>query len=302
MKYLLLYNPVSGKGKFKNKIPYIKRAFKERNLILDIYESKSAKDLINKSKLEAANYYCYLVSGGDGTVNEVINGIMASDQKPVLAILPSGTANDTAAILGMKKNIKKSLKVIFENKPIKMDVNKINDKYFIYTTSAGILTKISYDIDRDNVKRFGYFAYLSEGVKDLTKDYKMDMEIEYDGGLINGKYMLLLGLAAKRVGGFNLWRFSKARLNDGILDIRLMSYNRRSKLFRLFTFFLSSGRKYKTDVHLKSSYFKVKTSDKVIWNIDGEKGDMGSATIKVLKEEINVIASKRSKNLYFDKR
>lgn len=302
MKYLLLYNPVSGKGKFKKKISFIKKEFKKRDLTLDIYESRSAKDLINKSKIEASNYYCYIISGGDGTVNEVVNGIMDQDIKPILAIIPSGTANDTAAILGMKKNVRRSLKKIFDNKPIKMDINQINNQYFIYTTAAGILTKISYDIDREDVRKFGYFAYLREGMRDLSKDYQMKMEIEHDNGIIKGEYMLLLGLAAKRVGGFNLWRFSKARLNDGILDIRLMSYNKRSKLFRLLSFFLLSGKKYRTDVHLQSSKFKITTSNNVIWNIDGEKGDVGSAEINVLKEQIKVIASKRAKRLYFTKK
>lgn len=300
MKYLLLHNPVSGKGDFKRKIPFIKKEFQKQNLMLDIYESKGTKDLIDKAKKEASNYNCYLVAGGDGTVNEVINGIMKSKIKPIIAILPSGTANDTAAILGMNKRIRKNLKMIFENKPIKMDVNKINESYFIYTTAAGILTKISYDVNRDDVKRFGYFAYLREGVKDISKDYRMTMKVTTTNKVIEGQYMLLLGLSAKRVGGFNLRRFSKAKLNDGILDIRLMSYNKRSKLFRLFTFFLTSGRKYRTDVHIQSSKFIVETSDNVIWNIDGEKGGFGSAEIEVLKEEIEVIASKRSKKIYFD--
>jgi len=299
LKYLLLYNPVSGKGKFHKKIPYIIKAFKKQNLLLDIYESKSEKDLTKKAYSEAKNYDVFLVAGGDGSVNEVLNGIMTSNFRPKLGIFPSGTANDTAAILGISRSLKKSLKIIFNNQSVKMDVNQVNDRFFIYTVAAGILTPISYDVDRALIKKYGYLAYLRAGLKDLKKDYQIDMEIEYDDGITSGKFMMLLGLSAKRVGGMNLRRFSRPKLNDGILEIRLFKYKKRSKLKRLIKFFLLQGLKSKLDIHLKSSHFKITTSEDVVWNLDGEKGFCGNVEIRVLKENLEVFVSKKTIKKYF---
>lgn len=300
MKYLLLYNPVSGKGKFHKRINTIKKEFNKRNLTLDIYESKEAKDLTVKARELAAKYDVFLVSGGDGTINEVLNGIMTEDKKPILAVIPGGTANDTAAILGMKRNIKKTLKMIFNNNPVKMDINQINDHYFIYTIAAGALTPISYMTERKLLKKYGYFAYLAAGLKDLLNDYQMKMAIEYDHGIVEGEFMLLLGLSAKRVAGFNLRRFSpNTKLNDGLIEIRLINYTKKTKLSKIIFFFLLRGYKHRLDYHLQSSHFKIATSDKVTWNIDGEKGPSGNTEIKVLKESLEVIVSKKTKEKLF---
>lgn len=301
MKYLLLYNPVSGKGKFKKKVPFIKKYFAKRNLHLDIYESKAPKDLEKKAFELSSMYDVFLVSGGDGTINEVINGVMKSSTRPSIAVLPSGTANDIAAILGMNKRVKRTLKIVLNNEPIKMDINQLNNRYFVYTTAAGIITKISYDIPRAKVKKLGYLAYVTEGAKDLLNDYQIPMEITHDNGVIKGEYMLALALSSTRVGGMFLTSFSDPCLNDGLLEIRLMKYKRHFKLFKLFKFFFSRGKKNNEDVHIRSSYYKIKVGQNVVWNTDGEKACQGSVEINVYKEALNVFVSDKSRKKFFRK-
>lgn len=299
MKYLLMYNPTSGKGKFYKKLPKIIKIFTEANLNLDIYRSLKPYDLEAKVVNDGSKYDVIIISGGDGSINEVINGLMQLDKRPKLAIMPSGTANDIAAILGINKNIKRTLNILFENKPVKIDVNKVNDRYFLYTTAAGILTKISYDTKRSSIKRLGYLAYLFAGAKDLMKNYRMKMEITHDDGVVSGEFMLVLGLSAKRVGGIKFRNFSEAKLNDGKLELRLIRHVKRFRLFRLISFAVKGGRKHKTDVNLKSSYFKIKSSEDVVWNTDGEKGVNGEVVIEVKKEAIEIFASKKAIKEYF---
>lgn len=300
MRYMLLYNPVSGKGKFKKKIPYIKKYFAEKNLDLDIYESKHPKDLERQAATLEGLYDVVIISGGDGTVNEVLNGIMKLKIKPSIGILPTGTANDVASILGMKRSIKRNLDVITETETIAMDVNKLNERYFLYTTAAGVLTKISYDISRKLIKRFGYFAYLAEGAKDIFRNYKMNMKIKHDKGFTEGEFMLVLGLNYKRVGGFTLRRFSNAKVNDGKFDLRFISCNKFFRILKLILFAISAGfYKSSKDFHISSSYYKIDTSDDVTWNTDGEKSLSGSIEIRVLNKAINVYASDKAKKNHF---
>lgn len=299
MKYILLYNPVSGKGKFKRQIPYIKEFFRDKRLELDIYESREPKDLEEKALIFSGDYDVFIVAGGDGTINEVLNGIMKSEKKPTLAVLPSGTANDIGAMLGINKNYKRTLKIITTKNPVLMDVNSINDRYFLYTTAAGIITKISYAVPRIKVKKYGYLAYVTEGAKDIFKNYIMEMEVHHNNGVSKGEYMLALALSSTRVGGRFLNKFSEPSLNDGLLEIRLIKYKKHFKIWKLLTFFLTGGKRNNEDLHIKSDYFKIIVKEDIKWNTDGEEAMSGSVEIKVIKEGLSVFVSDKSRRRFF---
>ncbi len=87
--------------------------------MLDVYESKKSGDLKAKAYEAAKDYDVFFVAGGDGTVNEVVNGMMKSDVRPSLGILPSGTANDIAAILGVPRILTCALRMYMKNDPCK---------------------------------------------------------------------------------------------------------------------------------------------------------------------------------------
>lgn len=301
MKYLLMYNPVSGKRKFHNKIHFIKDYFQNKNLELDVYRSISQGDLELKVQKFAKDYDVLMIAGGDGSINEVINGIMKTSHRPILATIPAGTANDVARLLGYNKNIKRTLDLITSSTSIKMDVNKLNDRYFLYATAAGILTKISYNVSRKRVKKYGYFAYLADGAKDIFRNYKMPMTVEYEKGSISGEFMLVLSLSSKRVAGMSLRKFSNSKMDDGLLEMRLIKTTNLFKIGKLILFFFSGGRKRGQDIQLCSSYYKIETTKDVVWNSDGEKAASGSIEINTLKQELNIIVSYKSKKKYFSK-
>ncbi len=299
MKYLLLYNPVSGRSTFKHKIPYIKRYFSKRNLELDIYESKCAGDLGKKAYHQAKDYDVFLVAGGDGTVNEVVNGMMKSDIRPSLGILPSGTANDIAAIFGVPKLLWLALRMYIDNEPVNIDINMMNDRYFVYTAASGVLSKISYDVSRRRIKKYGYLAYVFAAMKDFVQDYNYPIHIEYDGKTLETDCMMVLGLSSNRVGGMRLINFSKSKLNDGLFEIRVFTSRRRFRRFRLLSSFIRGGKKLREDFHLVGNHFKIKTDDQVVWNADGESAYKGDIEIKTIKEALGVYVSKKRKKKQF---
>ena len=299
MKFLLLYNPVSGRAKFKGHLKHIIKKFESANLLLDIYESKAPLDLKNKAALESANYDVFLVGGGDGTVNEVVNGMMTSDKRPALAILPYGTANDIAAILGIPKNINRALRMFFKETPVCMDINKLNDKYFVYTFAAGIFTRVSYDVSRRKLKKYGYLAYLFEGMKDFMHDYRFDLSIDFDGNHMNNEYIFALGMSSNRVDGMTLANLAKSKLNDGLIELRLFESRRRFRRFKVLSFFIRRGKKLREDVHLVANQYTIKTDPSVSWNVDGELAAHGDIAVEVLKEQMLVYTSPKVKKKYF---
>ena len=294
-----MYNPVSGRHSFKKKINIVKDVFAKTDHLLDIYESKEPHDLRRQAAKLAASYDVFLVAGGDGTINEVVNGLMILEKRPILGILPGGTANDTAAMLGIPKNLKSALKLILNEEPETIDVNQMNDRYFVYTAASGVLSKISYDVSRRHIHKYGYLAYVFAAMKDLGMDYKYDLTIEYENQTLDIECMMVLGLASRRVGGIWLNNFSHSKLNDGLFELRIFKRYRTFRIFRLLSFFLRGGRKLKEDYHLISSHYKIKASDDVKWNVDGEFAMMGSIEIKVHQKALDVYASKRIKKRSF---
>lgn len=299
MKYLLLYNPVSGRSTICKHLTYIRKRFEKEGLKLDIYESKREKDLIEQACLKSGDYDVFVVAGGDGTINEVVNGVMRAEKRPAIAVVPSGTANDIAAILGIRRSIRHALNVLFREEAVSMDINRMNDHYFVYTAAAGVLTRISYDVSRRRLKKYGYLAYVFEGMKDLSQDYRFPLEIAYNGKKVENEYMLVLGLSSNRVGGVFLKNFAHSKMNDGLFEIRLFETRRKFRRFRLLSFFLRRGKKLREDEHLVSSSFRIKADPDVSWNADGELAARGSIEIKVFQEQIRFYMSKKTRKRYF---
>ncbi len=298
MKCLLMYNPVSGRSTVKKKLPEIIKIFKQNEAHLDIYESKEKNDLERKAFEKASSYDVFLVCGGDGTINEVVNGVMKSDIRPNIAIIPCGTANDIAAILGIPKNYKKAIEMYFKETPYPIDINQMNDRYFVYAAASGVLSKISYDISRRSLNKYGYLAYVFEGMRDLAKDYRYKVEITHDNGKLETECMMVLGLCSNRVGGMRLNNFANSKLNDGLFELRVFTRKRGFKRFRFLSSFIRGGRKLREDYHIVSSKYEIKTYDHVIWNTDGEQAVNGNVEISVHPKAIHFYMSPKVKKKY----
>ena len=295
MTYLLIYNPKSGKGNIQKDLPKIQAFFKEKNLTLDIHETVSQDDAKNYVLRSEKVYDCVLVAGGDGTVSTVVNGLLKLDQKPILGVLPYGSANDVSHILGIKRNIMKTLVLYTTSEPAEIDVYQMNNHYFIYTAAAGLFTRISYDISRQSLNQFGQIAYYVEGIKDLTSEYAFDMAIQYGDKHIQKKVTLLLGLSANRVGGIPLFFKTKSKLDDGLFEINLFESKGFLSKLRVLSFFIRLGRKVRSDIVLKSQSFHIQTSQDVKWNADGEYVCDGDIEINVLPKALKVLMSNRAK-------
>lgn len=299
MRYVLIYNPKAGKGKIKKDVQYITSFFQHQNKTLDVHETTSkedAKDFLIKSD---KTYDVVMAAGGDGTISTVVNGMMQLDKKPALAVLPYGSANDISHILGFGKSIKKALKQIITTTPVMMDINQMNEHYFVYTAAAGLFTRISYDISRKDLKQIGQIAYYIEGIKDLISDYDFDMSITIPEKTVRNRYTLVLGLAANRVGGIPLVFKKDAKLDDGLFDLHLFERKNIFSKLNVLAFFVRFGKKVRSDRILSAQSFKIKTNKQVKWNADGEHVCDGNIEIKVLHRVLPVIVNKKAKKKMF---
>lgn len=299
MRYLLMYNPVSGRKTFRKKLSIVKDVFSKTAHELTIYESKKEHDLKHHAEKVASDFDVFLVAGGDGTINEVVNGIMQTAYRPIVGVLPGGTANDTAAMLGIPKNLRRALRLFLNEKPVDMDINQINDRYFTYTATSGVLSKISYDVSRRHIHKYGYLAYVFAAMRDMMRDYHYPVKITYNKKVVDLECAMVLGLASRRVGGLWLYSFSPSKINDGLFEIRVFERKKTFKRFRLISFFLRGDRHLKEDHYMVASKFKIETTDEVKWTVDGEYGMNGSVEIIVHKQALPVYVSRKSKERNF---
>jgi diacylglycerol kinase (ATP) len=298
MTYTLIYNPKAGKGKIVSHLAFIESFFKSKNIAFIAHETKDKDDA--KVFLDTLTPpFRVLIAGGDGTISTILNALMHIEPRPDFAVLPYGSANDISHIFGFSKNIKKTLNLIVESEAVKIDVNQLNDTYFLYTAAAGLFTRISYDISRENLSQYGQIAYYIEGIKDLTQNYSFDLTIKDDHKTIRDHFVLVLGLAANRVGGIPLNFLKANKLNDGLFELYLFEQRNILSKVNVLSFFARQGRPLKTDRILKSSSFEIKASKDVKWNADGELVTSGNIRIQVLKEAIGVFVSTKAKKKFF---
>lgn len=304
MKILIIYNPKSGNNTFSKKIPYVKKKLIKNNLTdFTFYASTGPNDITNyiKENLEREKYDVLVISGGDGTLNEAINGVMKLEVKPKIAYIPSGTANDVGYMLGMRKSIKQSFKEIIKHNVVKMDVCKMNDRHFMYTSGCGKFTNVSYSTTSLPLKKaLGKMYYFFEAAKQIPTTTEMNMTIKYDGKEIKGKYFLMLALTGNRVAGFTIKKNKQVKLNNGKIELVLFNQKNFSSIFNMTNYFIL-GENYRNGIEsITASEFEIISEENLDYNVDGENwGSCNKATLTIQKEALEIFVSSKSKKKFF---
>lgn len=305
MNALIVYNPMSGKQNFANKIDYLKNQLLKKYEKVDVFRSVMAKSIAHHILKHGLKYSLIVVSGGDGTLNEVINGIMEIDEnmRPPLAYIPTGTVNDVGHMLKLKKALKKACKIILSSEPVKMDVIKVNSQYFVYAAAAGQFTNVSYDVSSKMKKRFGKMAYYMSCISLLTKEEKMEMQVETETEKFSGLYYVVLALNSKRIAGFSLFKKKIPKLDDGLFDVTFFDINKFHLSFINLGGYFAFGDIWQSGIKtVTCSKIRLITKEETSYNIDGEfAGKEHDITMEVVPRAISIIVNKSARKKYFSK-
>ena len=299
MSGIFIFNPESGSGKIEKYKNYIvselSKKFGDITLAPTSYSGHATK-IAN----DACGKYEYLfVSGGDGTLNEVINGIADKDDKPIIGYIPTGTVNDVAHSLGISKKIKRAVKGILNGTVYNHDIFKVNDRFGIYVCCAGLFTVASFDTKRSAKKKFGKVAYFFRGIKDLFKAKPIHLKMQINDQTVEQDVALMLVLNSRSTAGFMVNR--PASLNDGEVEVLLVhSHKNKIKLsdvLRCVGIFLFGVKVYKKNKHVsyfKTAAFNLETDSGLTINLDGEKCGEGSFDFSVIKSGVQIIVPQKS--------
>lgn len=305
MKCIFIYNPKSGKGKIQKKLPYIQARLHEKYETVDVYATKEAGDLTEKIRSVANDYDCIVFSGGDGTFNEVLQGIGEREDLPLLGYIPGGTANDVAHSLKIpRKSLRGALNVILSGKRELLDCMRINgEQYAMYSVSAGAFTSATYTTPQKKKKRFGWLAYGVEGLKKNLPFQVFPVEVISGEKTISTDCVFALAVNGKCVAGVRM--NPQGSMTDGKMECAVVKQRSHPNFFQRIRAFFSLiglflfGYRAKSKNVTKASGEKLvfNVADDVVWNFDGEKGVTGKIEIEVLKGKVPLLVPKNNKNI-----
>lgn len=318
MKAILIINPKSGKIKRKMP-PILKWTFKklEKSVIgvstpkttaaeiikevkkscvkekikLDIEFTKHPMHAMELAKGAKNKYDIVIVAGGDGTVNEVINGIIES--KIILAIIPFGSTNVLALELGIPFNAKEASELIAHGKKLKIDLGyaktKEEARYFSMMVEVGFVPKLIEGVNLKVRKRWGNLAYLLSGIRQLLTYKWYNIHVEHKSRSVG--YLVIVSNSKDYAGEYQI--AEKASTTDGLLDLVVINRKGLGEIVK----FLSSVLIGKSNTFLRGEYYQIKEAHiycrhKMLVQVDGELMGTAPVDVKVAPKALTVMVKR----------
>ena len=272
-KLLFVINGHSGKGQIKTKVLDIIDGMIKAGYRVTVHTTQEREDATNVVREKTKHYDLVVCSGGDGTLDEAVTGMMQSEVRVPLGYLPAGSTNDFANSLGIPKDMMEAAEVALNGKPFSCDVGEFNGDYFIYVAAFGIFTDVSYETSQELKNALGHMAYILEGAKRLNTIKSYHMKVIHDGIETEGDYLLGMITNSTSVGGFKNMTGDNVKLDDGLYEVTLI--HKPKNLIELNEI-LASVTNIIDDTDLIDTFrtdrVEFYSEEPVSWTLDGEFG------------------------------
>ena len=304
-KCIVIYNPHSGK---KARRPFLI----EFNNILNQH-GYECEIIFTQHKNHACEIMEHLGDdvglvisvGGDGTFNEVMTGNFKREKRLLLAHIPQGTTNDIGSMFGYNKNMLNNLKDLLNGEVRRMDIGVVNNHPFIYVAGFGKFMNVPYETSRDMKVKFGYLAYLVEGVKSfISKTNLYELEYEVNGEKYKGLYSFILISNANRIAGINNF-YKDVKLDDDQFEVLFCSVKSKKDIVKSLYYLRT------TDINNVPGFYFHKTNNLKIkftrplkhgWCVDGEEFDKNKKEYDIrIERNVKIMLPKKNINKLFKK-
>lgn len=289
---LFIYNPNSGQKIINDYLPWIVDYLSEREYLPVIYATQSSGDARNIILEYGERFEEILVSGGDGTLDEVLSAVVKLRTDPLIGYIPTGSTNDFSKSLNIPAEVEKAAKVATRGYQRRIDIGQIDEKYFVYVAAFGTIAEVSYSTGQDIKNIFGRSAYIFEGLKQTLPlvnipTYKIHLDI--DGEEIEGEFIHFMITNSVSVGGFVGITGENVGLSDGIFELTMIKRPQSLADVNKIIFGITNREENDMLILRQGSDFKITTDQKVAWSLDGEYGGSTNfAHVSVKKECIKM--------------
>ena len=221
---MLIINPAAGRGAYKVSLPDALQLLDQGGYRTTLYFTSARGDATVFAAEHGAEYDTVACIGGDGTLSEVLAGLMRLEKPPKIGYFPMGTTNDVATTLDLPKNDTiGAARRILEGTPHPFDVGGFGeDEYFAYIAAFGAFTEVSYATPQIQKKTWGHLAYVLQGMAQLPKIEAFNARVEYDEGVIEGRFLYGSMSNSTSVAGILRLKEEMVGLGDGRSELVLV--------------------------------------------------------------------------------
>jgi diacylglycerol kinase (ATP) len=297
MKAAVIFNPSSGRRRAGTIASAVERALTKRGLECELHPTRHAKEAIVLAERLAPDADIVVAIGGDGTVNEVANGMACARDKagpgipqPLLGIVPAGTVNVLALELGVPFQVEKACNVIAGPKTISLDLGKVNGRRFLLMMGAGVDALTVRNIHPQAKKRFRELAFVSTGMKAVLDQKPQVFLVRANGEEYRASFFVA---GNSRYYGGKFGVTPSADPTDGVLDLVLFTGTTRAGL-AAFWLEVPSGLhvRNKNVLYLhaqKAEVLPLEDGEPIWFQTDGELAGRLPATVEIDPRAIEVL-------------
>ena len=275
----LIYNPTSGQEIMKKNVAEVLDILEgfgyETSAFQTTPEENSARD--EAARAAKAGFDLVIAAGGDGTINEVVNGIAPLPKRPKMAIIPTGTTNDFARTMDIDADMKKAAKKIVKaEEKVNVDIGKFSsNRYFTYIASFGLFTSVAYKTQQNIKNTLGHMAYIFEGIASMTNIEHYNISFTADGREYSGEYIYGGITNSTSVAGIFKYDQSVVDLCDGLFEVLMIKKPKNPNEFMKIVSGITSGDLSDTSVFdfCKASRVELNMPSGVVWTLDGEQAN-----------------------------
>ncbi len=297
-KLKLIYNPNSGDKNFANNLDDCIKQFQHGGYETHIFRSMKYGDIDEHLKhLNHEQYDALVVSGGDGSINIVVNAIMNYNIKLPLGIIPTGTANDFATFASVPREPELAAKIIADGKTAKADVGFVSGKYFINVCAAGLWSNVSHNLDGDLKENLGKFAYYIKGIEQIPNFIPLPLIITNSKEKFEEEIYLFMVLNSSGTGGFEKLS-PNAKIDDGLFDFVAIKAFKDYPIIELtkllFKTLMNEHLSDPNVIFFRDSNIKIELAGDLhndsfkMLDLDGERGPEMPAEIVNIKRAIDI--------------
>ncbi len=293
-KVLLIVNPKAGKLKSRSRLFSLVKQISLRADVCNMVMTRRPSDATTLVEKNHSKYDIIACLGGDGTLNEVITGIMNVNSDVSLGFIPAGTTNDFARSHHMVRNIRQSAEDIMTGEVHPLDIGQFENSYFSYIASIGAFTAVSYKTPQLAKNALGYGAYLLYSLNHFTSLRKHRVTIKIDGESVTEDVIFLAITNSTSVAGMLRYPKEKVKTDDGLLELLIIRYPKNVLQWLEIVIELAKGNYQHPLIEMRSvTSLSIESSEALNWCLDGEFGGAyKKAHIECLPKRINLILSK----------
>ena len=270
---LFIYNPYAGKAQIKGYLSDIIDMFVKAGYEVVVHPTQENGDGIRTARDSKKECKVIVCSGGDGTLDEVVTGMMQQGEKVPIGYIPAGSTNDFGNSLKIPKNMIKAAELIVRGNKKSFDIGSFNDDTFVYIAAFGIFTDVSYETKQSAKNVLGHIAYLLEGVKRLSSLKCFFMRITCEGEVIEDEFIFGMVTNSLSVGGFKSITGKNVTLDDGLFEVTMIKKPKNPiELNSIVAALMIEEMDTKYMYTFKAKELTIESQMQVAWTLDGEYG------------------------------